>query len=259
MNKARSGLREDAKKSADPKDGVILKGVDLHRHFLIRKGVPVLKVLRGIGIEIRKNECLSIVGESGVGKSTLLHLLSLLDHPTSGQVYYRGREVSGLSRAEQNRIRNDAIGVVFQFYYLLPDLTALENVLLPRMIAHGIFSWRKKKKEARERAAWLMEQVGLTARIYSKPSQLSGGEQQRVALVRALVNDPEVLFCDEPTGNLDPRTAEGLKDLIFSLKDKLKQTVVVVTHNEDLANRADRKIRIVDGRLAREEEITGEG
>lgn len=243
----------DPRGPAGPGKVVILKGVDLHRHFLIRKGLPILKVLQGVGIEVRQNECLSIVGESGVGKSTLLHLLCLLDQPTSGEVFYRGREVSSLSRKEQSRIRNQAIGVVFQFYHLLPDLTALENVLLPLMIQHGVLSWRKARAKALERGAWLMEQVGLSDRIHSRPAQLSGGEQQRVALVRALVNEPEVLFCDEPTGNLDPRTAEGLKDLIFSLKDSLGQAVVIVTHNEELANRADRKVRILDGRITREE------
>lgn len=243
----------EPKEKPPPRGEVILKGVDIHRHFLIRKGLPILKVLQGIGIEIREDECLSIVGESGVGKSTLLHILGLLDRPTSGQVLYRGKEVSSLSLGEQSRVRNRVIGFVFQFYHLLPDLTALENAVLPLMINHGYWAWRRNRRKARERGEWLMDQVGLADRIHSRPPQLSGGEQQRVALVRALVNEPEVLLCDEPTGNLDPRTADGLKDLIFGLKETLGQSIVVVTHNEDLANRADRKLRIVDGRFAREE------
>lgn len=244
----------DPTKEPEVSEGeVIIKAVDIHRHFLIRKGLPILKVLKGVSIEIRQGECLSIVGESGVGKSTLLHILGLLDAPTAGQVFYRGKEVTALPYAEQCDLRNQAIGFVFQFYHLLPDLTALENTVLPRMIHHGIFSWSKARKKAREKAEWLMEQVGLKDRRYSRPSQLSGGEQQRVALVRGLVNDPEVLLCDEPTGNLDPRTAEGLKDLIFRLRDSLGQTIVLVTHNEDLANRADRKLRILDGKFTREE------
>jgi lipoprotein-releasing system ATP-binding protein len=228
---------------------VVLRGVDLRKTFVIRKDLPALQVLQGLDIEVRAGECLSIIGESGVGKSTLLHILGLLDCPSSGQVFYRGQDVTSLSRVEQARVRNRALGFVFQFYHLLPDLDALENAMLPGMIRHGYFAWRRSKRAVQERAEHLMEQVGLAERLFSRPSQLSGGEQQRVALVRALLNEPEVLLCDEPTGNLDPRTAAGLRDLLFELKDNLGLTIVLVTHNQDLASRADRTVRIVDGKI----------
>ena len=237
-------------KADDSKTGeVILRGVDLEKTYLVRKGVPVLNVLQGVRIEVRQGECLCIVGESGVGKSTLLHILGLLDRPTSGTVYYRGREVSSLTRAEQAEVRNQELGFVFQFYHLLPDLTAIENAMLPAMITHGVFGWGREKRRVRARAEDLMEKVGLSDRLQNRPSQLSGGEHQRVALVRALLNEPEVLLCDEPTGNLDPKTAQALRELLFHLKDTLGLTIVLVTHNDDLASRADRRLRIINGKI----------
>jgi len=198
-------------------------------------------VLKGIDLEIKKGEVISIVGASGAGKSTLLHLIGTLDRPSSGNIYFNNEEVSLLNDEKLSAFRNKHIGFVFQFHHLLPEFTALENVCIPAFIA-GV-----KKKEAVEKAKSLLDYLKLSDRLEHKPAELSGGEQQRVAVARALINDPSVVLADEPSGNLDSASAVELHELFFQLREKFKQTFVIVTHNDQLANMADRKITIRDG------------
>jgi len=202
-----------------------------------------LSVLRGISLSIIENEIVAIVGPSGAGKSTLVHVLGLLDRPTSGEVIFEEKNTSALSDEEISFIRNQKIGFIFQFHHLLPEFTAIENVAMPALIS-GV-----KLKDAMKRAKDLLEEVGLSLRVDHKPSELSGGEQQRVAVARALMNNPKIIFADEPSGNLDSENADKLHDLIFDLREKYQQSFVVVTHNKELASRADRIITIVDGKV----------
>jgi len=214
-----------------------------------RQGETRLRVLRGLSLEVAEAEFLVIVGASGAGKSTLLHLLGLLDSPTSGEVRFEGNPLTALSAFQQSRRRNRLFGFVFQFFHLLPDFTALENVLMPAIVGSGIFQWRTHKGEARNRAEALLTRVGLKARLGHRPSQLSGGERQRVAICRALINNPRVLLLDEPTGNLDSKTGEQVHELISDLNQSSAQTIVMVTHDESAAKRADRVVRIRDGTI----------
>jgi lipoprotein-releasing system ATP-binding protein len=200
-----------------------------------------LVVLRGVTLTILKGEIVAIVGASGAGKSTLLHILGTLDRPTTGNVQYRGIDIFALGDDDLARFRNQSIGFVFQFHHLLPEFTALENVAMPALIRgetiHGV----------RDRALELLREVGLSDRAEQRPPQLSGGEQQRVAVARALMNSPHVVLADEPSGNLDSTNAELLHNLIWTLSRKMGQTFIVVTHNESLAAKADRVLRISDG------------
>jgi lipoprotein-releasing system ATP-binding protein len=214
-----------------------------------------ISVLRELDLALEEGEIVSVVGASGVGKSTLLHILGLLDRPDAGSIHYRGRDIGSLRGVARSRLRNEAFGFVFQFYHLIPELTAVENVLLPGLIAHGPGAWRRQKREARERAVALLERTGLGERLKHRPNQLSGGERQRVAIARAVFNRPSVLLCDEPTGNLDPRTSEGIRELLLEVNREERQTMVLVTHNEDLAVEAHRMFRMRDGRL---EPVDGE-
>jgi len=198
-------------------------------------------VLKGITINVAKGEVVSIVGASGAGKTTLLQILGTLDTPSSGKLVISDQTVSNLSRTELANFRNKNIGFVFQFHQLLPEFTALENVMMPAWIA-GI-----KDDEAERRGKEILSELGLTDRESHLPSELSGGEQQRVAVARALINKPDVLFADEPSGNLDSENAKMLHDLFFELRDKLGLTIIIVTHNEDLAARANRTLRMADG------------
>jgi lipoprotein-releasing system ATP-binding protein len=207
----------------------------------IHKSYGSLEVLKGISIGIARGEIVSIVGASGAGKSTLLHILGTLDQADTGRVYINDKDVSALSERELSRFRNREVGFVFQFHHLLPEFTALENVCIPAYIA-GI-----SKKAAMEKAAGLLGFLNLTGRFDHKPAALSGGEQQRVAVARALVNDPAVIMADEPSGNLDSRHAVELHELFFSLRDKFGQTFIIVTHNKELAGMADRQLLIRDG------------
>ncbi|HUF75553.1 MAG TPA: ABC transporter ATP-binding protein [Longimicrobiales bacterium] len=202
-----------------------------------------IEVLRGVGFQLTRGEAVAITGASGSGKSTLLHLLGALDRPTAGQVLVGGREVSLLDEEELAEVRNRHIGFVFQFHHLLREFTALENVMMPALLAGTSHA------DAERRARDLLGEVGLAARETHKPRQLSGGEQQRVAAARALVNEPLVLLADEPSGNLDTQTSERLHDLLFSLRARRELSLVIVTHNVDLAGRADRILRLQDGRL----------
>jgi lipoprotein-releasing system ATP-binding protein len=200
-----------------------------------------LSVLRGITLNVERGEIIAVVGASGAGKSTLLHIIGTLDRPTSGHVYYEGVNVFSLGDDELARFRNERIGFVFQFHHLLPEFTALENVAMPALIM------RKKLGEVKDRALELLRDVGLEGRADEKPPKLSGGEQQRVAVARALMNSPRVVLADEPTGNLDSANAELLHTMIRDFSRKRGQTFVIVTHNEAFAKQADRIVRISDG------------
>ena len=202
-----------------------------------------IRVLRGIDLEVERGHTLAIVGPSGAGKSTLLHVLGGLDLPSSGRIWLGGRELSALPDLELARIRNGYVGFVFQFHHLLRDFTALENVMMPQLIA-GI-----DRRRARQRALDLLAQVGLAGRVEHRPAKLSGGEQQRVAVARALANEPPVLLADEPSGNLDQETSERLHDVLFELVRDHGTALVVVTHNASLADRCDRVLELRDGVL----------
>jgi lipoprotein-releasing system ATP-binding protein len=225
----------------------ILKAVNLHKSYT--NGESTLDVLRGIDLVVGEGESLAILGQSGAGKSTLLHILGALDRPTEGEVHHRGRNLFGLPGTALAERRNKIFGFVFQFYHLLPDFTALENVLMPSMIGVGWVGWRLAKRRLKERAFGLLGRVGLAGRETHRPSQLSGGERQRVAIARALMNDPEILLFDEPTGNLDSKTSEGIQALIWELNQEQRKTVVLVTHEPALAEKASRVVRILDGKI----------
>lgn len=225
----------------------LLQAIDLFKEY--KNGERTVPVLHGINLSIEQGEIVAIVGASGAGKSTLLHILGILDTPTSGSVIYKGLNLTQLSAKRQADMRNRIFGFVFQFYHLLPDFTALENVLLPGLIGSGFSSWKAVNRNYRDRAISLLKRVGLGNRLTHKPSQLSGGERQRVAIIRALINNPELLLCDEPTGNLDTKTGHEIRELIWDLNKTLNQTVVIVTHDEEIAKHAGRIVRIVDGHI----------
>lgn len=209
----------------------------------IHKKYGELEILKGITIDINKGEVISIVGSSGAGKTTLLTILGTLDRPTSGELLIDGTDVYKLNDKKLAAFRNLNIGFVFQFHHLLPEFDALENVCMPALIAGT------SKKQAETKAKQLLDYLGLKDRFTHKPSELSGGEQQRVAVARALINSPKIIFADEPSGNLDSKTAEELHHLFFNLRKELDQTFVIVTHNTELANMADRKITMKDGHV----------
>ncbi len=209
--------------------------------YQITKSYGDLKVLKGIDISIEKGEIVSIVGASGAGKSTLLHILGTLDRADSGKLTIKGKNVNNLSSSQMARFRNKNIGFVFQFHNLLPEFSALENICIPGYIG------KRKPAEVEAKAVELLEILGMADRRNNKPSELSGGEQQRASVARALINDPEIVFADEPSGNLDSRNAHELHELFLKLRKELNQTFVIVTHNEHLAQLADRILEIKDG------------
>lgn len=209
----------------------------------IVKSYDTLEVLKGIDIQIEKASMTSIVGKSGTGKSTLLHILGTLDTPDAGNVTINGEDVFKLSPRKLSKFRNETIGFIFQFHHLIPEFTALENVTIPALIA------RKSKSESERKAKELLDYLGLSERLEHKPSQLSGGEQQRVAVARALINSPAIIFADEPTGNLDTQTSQELHHLLSQLKDDFQQTFVIVTHNKELADLSDDCYEMIDGQL----------
>lgn len=209
----------------------------------IHKKYSELEILKGITIDIQKGEVVSVVGSSGAGKTTLLTILGTLDRPTSGELFIDGTDVYKLNDKKLAAFRNLNIGFVFQFHHLLPEFDALENVCMPALIA------KTSKNQAETKAKELLDYLGLKDRFSHKPSELSGGEQQRVAVARALINSPKIIFADEPSGNLDSSTAHELHQLFFNLRKELNQTFVIVTHNTELAEMADRKIIMKDGKV----------
>ena len=209
----------------------------------IHKKYGELEILKGITVDITKGEVISVVGSSGAGKTTLLTILGTLDRPTSGELFIDGTDVYKLNDKKLAAFRNLNIGFVFQFHHLLPEFDALENVCMPALIAGT------SKKQSESKAKELLDYLGLKDRFTHKPSELSGGEQQRVAVARALINSPKIIFADEPSGNLDSKTAEELHQLFFNLRKEMNQTFVIVTHNTELANMADRKLVMKDGHV----------
>jgi lipoprotein-releasing system ATP-binding protein len=207
-------------------------------------------VLDGVSLDVSEGEFLVVVGTSGAGKSTLLHVLGLLDSPTKGDVIFKGENLSRLPGRRQAGLRNRLFGFVFQFFHLLPDFNAIENVMMPAVVGCGILKWAGRRREARGRAEELLGRLGLGERLLHRPTQLSGGERQRVAICRALMNKPSVLLLDEPTGNLDTKRGNEILDLIREMNESEGQTVVMVTHDQAASKRASRTVRIRDGRIA---------
>lgn len=220
-------------------DKVLLDIKDIKKSYKISKEKN-LEVLKGINLQINREEVVAIVGESGTGKSTLLHLIGTLDTPDSGKIFFDGLDVYTMKEKELSKFRNSKIGFIFQFHHLLPEFTAIENVMLSSMIAG---------KENKSRAIELLKEVGVEERKNHRPNELSGGEAQRIAIARALINSPDLILADEPTGNLDSHNADAVVNLIFKLRDKFKQTFIIVTHNEEFAKRCDRIIRMNDGMI----------
>ena len=218
-------------------DNYMLIGKNIHKRY------GTVEVLRGVEIEVKRGEIVSIVGSSGAGKSTLLHILGTLDEPDRGTIQLDNVDTSSLGKRRLADFRNKKIGFVFQFHHLLPEFTAVENVCIPGWLAG------KKKREVEEKARQLLSLLGLIQRLENKPNQLSGGEQQRVAVARALINEPSIVFADEPTGNLDSVNAKELHQLFFDLRNRFNQTFLIVTHNEGLAELSDRVLHMKDGRI----------
>lgn len=223
---------------------VFLAAEDVHKSYHV--GGTVIRVLRGLSLAVKRGEAVAITGASGVGKSTLLHILGGLDHPDRGRILLEGQDIYALGSGERTRIRATRIGFVFQAYHLLPELDVLQNVLLPGWASPS----PRPMAERVARAMDLLEAVGLTPRARHRPVELSGGEQQRVAIARALFNDPDLVLADEPTGNLDAETGEQVLRYLFALTRQRNRTLVVATHNEDVAARCDRRLRLREGSLA---------
>jgi len=225
---------------------VVLQGIKIHKYF--QSGGREIHVLKGLDIFVSKGEIIAVVGESGVGKSTLLHILGGIERPTRGRVVIDSVGLNGLSEQEMARLRNQRIGFVFQFHHLLSDFSAMENVMMPALI-DGM-----EYEEAKKKTMILLNEVGLVDRVHHRPSQLSGGEQQRVAMVRALINDPAIVLADEPSGNLDPDNSRKLHELILKLRETRDTAFVIATHNPELAGKADLIFHLVDGRLIADRE-----
>lgn len=209
----------------------------------IQKEYGELSILKGVNLEVKKNEIVSIVGASGAGKTTLLQILGTLDEPSSGTLVIDGENPFQLNESKLSTFRNTSLGFIFQFHQLLPEFNACENIMLPALIK-GV-----NKKDAEEQAISLLEKVGLQDRIKHKPSELSGGEQQRTAVCRALMNKPKIIFGDEPSGNLDTQSSKELHELFFKLREEYNQTFVIVTHNKELSDMADRSLTMIDGKF----------
>lgn len=209
----------------------------------IHKSYGKLQVLKGVDLHVKPGEVVSIVGKSGAGKSTLLHILGTLDRPDTGELLIKGEDVFGKGDRKLAAFRNREIGFVFQFHHLLPEFNALENVYIPALISG------KRETEVKQRALELLDYLKLSDRGHHKPNELSGGEQQRVAVARALMNEPAIVFADEPSGNLDSASSRDLHEMLFKLRDDFQQSFIIVTHNEDLANMSDRRLEMIDGRL----------
>jgi lipoprotein-releasing system ATP-binding protein len=225
----------------------LLRAAGVHKsYWLGRQEIPVL---RGVDFAVGRGEMVALLGASGAGKSTLLHVLGLLDPPTRGEVWFEDRVVHALPAAQRAALRNQRIGFVFQFYHLIPELNALENVQLGQMMTRGVLDYLRARSSVRARATELLTQVGLAHRLRHRPSELSGGERQRVAIARALLSGPAVILADEPTGNLDSATAQGVLELLFTINRERGIAFVLVTHNDELARRCDRIVRLKDGQV----------
>jgi lipoprotein-releasing system ATP-binding protein len=214
-----------------------------------RKGKVLVPVLRGVDLEVEHGEMVAIVGASGSGKSTLLHVLGLLDAPDKGSVRLEGRRIDNVGEHARDQLRNCTFGFIFQFYHLLPELSALENVMAPLLIRHGALAYMRRRRQIRAEAARLLERVGLSHRQTHRPSELSGGEMQRTAIARALAGGPEILLADEPTGNLDAGSGQAILDLLRDLNRERGLTMIVVTHEAQIAHQADRTVRLAEGRI----------
>jgi lipoprotein-releasing system ATP-binding protein len=214
-----------------------------------RKGKSVVPVLRGVELEAERGEFVAVVGASGSGKSTLLHVLGLLDAPDAGSVWLDGQRIDALPDRQRDRLRNGTFGFIFQFYHLLPELSALENVMMPQLIRSGVVSYLARRGTVRREAAALLERVGLGHRLHHRPSELSGGEMQRAAIARALAGGPSVLLADEPTGNLDAATGQTVLELLRDLNRERGLTMMMVTHDTQIAQQADRVVRLSEGRI----------
>lgn len=221
---------------------------DLHKSY--HKGKHEVQVLKGVSLSVQSGDFTAIVGQSGSGKSTLLHLLGTLDAPDSGEIHFDGARIDNLPARKKEHLRNCEFGMIFQFYHLLPELTTLENVLVPKMVQDGFLKYLRNKRTYKKRATELLEMVGLSHRLKHKPNQLSGGEMQRTAIARSLVSDPKILLADEPTGNLDAQNGREVMDTLDALRKHENLTVVMVTHDDRLAEKADRVIRLENGKVA---------
>jgi lipoprotein-releasing system ATP-binding protein len=229
----------------------LLTAVNLHKTY--RKHAIQVPVLGGLDLEVQEGEFLSIVGASGSGKSTLLHLLGTLDKPDQGSIHLHDKRIDNLPAEQRDRLRNQIFGFIFQFYHLLPELTTLENVLVPQMISHSVLGWLWHGKALRQRAAELLDRVNLGHRLSHKPRELSGGEMQRAAIARALINQPRILLADEPTGNLDVTAGREVISLLRDLNRQEGLTIIMVTHNLDLVSATDRVVRLVAGHVEQTE------
>jgi len=214
------------------------------------KGQHKVPVLRGAGLTAQRGEFISVIGQSGSGKSTLLHVMGLLDAPDIGEVMLEGRRIDNLSQSARDKLRNRVFGFIFQFYHLLPELTLLENVMSPLMIRNSILGYFRQRKDIRAKAMDMIRKVGLEHRAKHRPSELSGGEMQRGAIARALISEPEILLADEPTGNLDSETGAEIMEMLKQLNNENQLTIVMVTHDEKVAQQADRIVRLSEGRIA---------
>jgi lipoprotein-releasing system ATP-binding protein len=226
---------------------IILKAANLSKAYKL--GAARIEVLKGVGISVNRGEFIAVTGASGSGKSTLLHLLGALDSPDSGRIEFEGVDLTSMRTARINRYRNKNVGFVFQFYHLLDELNIMENAMLPAMAGTSVLGWLAIRKGVHERTVALLDRLGLAHRLKHKPWQLSGGERQRVAIARALVNEPTLLLADEPTGNLDSKTGDGILE-VFDELGRAGQTIIMVTHDNRIAQRAQKTVRLVDGRIA---------
>ena len=215
-----------------------------------RKGPVEVPVLRGVSLAVRQGEFLAVVGQSGCGKTTLLHLLGTLDVPDQGEIQFEGRRIDNISSAARDALRNRRFGMIFQFYHLLPEMTTLENVLAPLMIMHGVCSYWRQRRQFQSLATELLAMVGLEHRLKHRPRELSGGEMQRAAIARSLIARPSLLLADEPTGNLDQESGREIIKILRALNEQRQLTIVMVTHDPAIAASADRTVRLVDGRVA---------
>jgi lipoprotein-releasing system ATP-binding protein len=218
-------------------------------HKTYRKHAIEVPVLNGLDLQVRETEFLSIVGHSGSGKSTLLHLLGTLDQPDQGRIYLGSERIDNVPADRRDRLRNETFGFIFQFYHLLPELTTLENVILPQMIGRSLFGWFGRRRALKQQAVELIDRVGLAHRLHHKPRELSGGEMQRAAIARALINRPRVLLADEPTGNLDAEKGLEIVRLLRDLNRQERLTIIMVTHNLEIVSATDRVVRLVKGRV----------